>query len=268
MNNNNYKVVTNRGDFVVRLPGKGTNVDREIERRNALLAYSIGLDCETVHFDLKSGLKITRYIPGAETFSIVSAKREINMELMAAALRRLHDSDIRFDRTFDPFANIATFEKDVNRNPSLYFAGYSEMKAELLRMKDELEALEMEYVACHLDAWPENFVRGNDGIHLIDWEYSGNYDRLWDVVSIGLECEYTPDEEELFLWKYFQREPTATERRKMDILRVLMDIHWSMWALAKVACGDSQLYNYSLMRFKRGQTNLAKYHRPQVHSVV
>lgn len=260
MNNANYKITTNRGQFVLRLPGKGTNetVDRRMEQRNSQLAYAIGLDCETVYTNIETGVKITRYISGAETFTIASAKREPNMELMAVALRRLHTCQRLFDRDFDPYANIRMFERDVDRCPELYFDEYQEVRAELLRMKDELEALGLEHVACHLDAWPENFIKGDDGIYLIDYEYAGNYDPLWDVVSVGLECEYTPDQEELFLLKYFGRQPDEVERQKMDILRVLMDVHWSMWSLAKVACGDKGLYEYSLMRFRRGLGNLSK----------
>lgn len=261
MNNNNFKITTNQGEFVIRLPGTGTSVDRLQEKLNSELAYSIGLDCEIVYFDLASGLKITRYIRGAETLTVASAKREINMELIASALKRLHTCGRLLHRDFDPFANISDFERDVNRNPSLFFGDYREVKAELMMMKEELNQLGLDRVPCHLDAWPENFVRGEDGIYLIDWEYSGNYDPLWDVVSIGLECEYSAEEEELFLNKYFGREPSEIELRKMDILRVLMDLHWSMWALAKVACGETGLYEYSRMRYERGKANLEKSRR-------
>lgn len=261
MNNHNYKIVTNKGAFVLRLPGKGTeeSVDREQEYKNSLLAYSLGLDCETVHFDAQSGLKVTKYIDDAETLTIASAKREAYMELMARALRTLHASGRRFERTFDPFRNIAEFEQDVLRQENLMFDDYREVKGMLQRLQQELEDEGLEYVPCHLDAWPENFVKSGDRIYLIDWEYSGNYDKLWDVVSIGLECEFSADEEELFLRKYFGAAPGSSVRRRMDILRIVMDVHWSLWALAKVAHGDQGLYQYSRDRYERGKTNLAKF---------
>ncbi len=262
MNNHNYKVATSQGPIVVRSPGKGTNksVDREQERANCELAYSIGLDCETIHWNTKTGVKITRYIPGAETLSIASARREPNMELMAYALRTLHRCNKLFSSQFDPLENIAMFEKDVARKPGLLFDGYERVKLELLGLEQRLINMGLDHVPCHLDAWPENFVIGSDQrVFLIDWEYSGDYDGLWDVVSVGLECEFTADEEELFLEKYFGREPNISEIEKMNILRIIMDIHWSMWALSKVACGDEHLCTYSLGRFNRGKHNLRKY---------
>lgn len=261
MNNNNYKIVTNQGAFVLRLPGKGTetSVDREQEHKNARLAFSLGLDCEIVYFDADSGLKLTKYIEDAETLTIATAKREANMELMAKALRILHTSGRKFERTFDPFRGIAEYEKDVSQQDGLMFEDFGEVKSMLSRLQDELEREGLEYVPCHLDAWPENFVKSGDRIYLIDWEYSGNYDKAWDVVSIGLECEFSTDEEELFLRKYFGSEPSPSERRKMDILRIVMDVYWSLWALAKVAHGDHSLHQYSKDRYERGKANLAKY---------
>ncbi len=67
---------------------------------------------------------------------------------------------------------------------------------------------------CHLDAWPENFVKGMDKMYLIDWEYSANYDRLWDVVSISLECDYSPDEEELFFKKILMEDLEKNNLKK------------------------------------------------------
>src|SRR5690606_18515833 len=134
-------------------------------------------------------------------------------------------------RTFDPFRGIAEYEKDVSQQDGLMFEDFGEVKSMLSRLQDELEREGLEYVPCHLDAWPENFVKSGDRIYLIDWEYSGNYDKAWDVVSIGLECEFSTDEEELFLRKYFGSEPSPSERRKMDILRIVMDVYWSLWAL-------------------------------------
>lgn len=261
MNNHNYKIPTNRGDYVFRMPGKGTeeSVDRVQEYKNSLLTFELGLDCETVYFDVASGLKMTKYIDNAETLTVASAKREPNMELMARGLRRLHDSGRLFERTFDPFENIAEFERDVYEREGLMFGDYDVVESALYRLGEELEAEGMEYVPCHLDAWPENFVKSGHRIYLIDWEYSGNYDRLWDVVSIGLECGYSPPEEELFIKKYFDGPPDPGSRRKMDILRILMDIHWSLWALAKVSSGDEDLYDYSRDRYERGKENLRKY---------
>lgn len=261
MNNNNYKIKTNIKNFVFRLPGKGSNesVNRDSEQFNARIAYEIGLDCKTIYFDKQSGLKISKYIKDAETLTVTSAKREDNMELMAYALNILHESKSVFYQEFKPFNEIKEYKKTIIREEKSLLENYQELDMTINFLKDKLEKLEIDYVPCHLDAWPENFVKSKDKIYLIDWEYSSNYDRLWDVVSIGLECEYPSEEEDLFYHKYFGRKPSSQEILKMDILRILMDLYWSMWSLAKVSCGEKDLYDYSMGRYERAISNLNKF---------
>lgn len=260
MNNNNYKIYTDKGNFVFRLPGKGSNesVNRDSELFNIRVAYEIGIDCNTIYFNNESGLKITEYIKNAETLNITTAKREDNMELMAYALNVLHKSEKKFYRDFEPFVEMKGYKNTIIREEKNLLKNYNNLDSITAVLRDEIERLEIDYVPCHLDAWPENFVKGKDKIHLIDWEYSANYDKLWDVVSISIECEYSRDEEELFYEKYFGRKPSNDEIFKMDILRVLMDIYWSMWSLAKVSCGDTDLYEYSVGRYNRAISNLNK----------
>lgn len=260
MNNNNYRVNTNIKDLVFRLPGKGSNesVNRDSELFNSKLANEIGIDCNIIYFDKESGLKIAEYIEDAETLNITTAKREDNMELMAYALNILHDSKKKFYRDFQPFMEIEEYKNTIIKEEKTLLENFDRLDEIVDLLKVKLEELPIEYVPSHLDAWPENFVKGNDKIYLIDWEYSANYDRLWDVVSIGLECDYSEDEEELFLKKYFKRNPSDEQIEKMDVLRVLMDMYWSMWSLSKVSCGEKELYDYSYERYTRGISNFNK----------
>ena len=257
MNNNNYKIYTDGGDFVFRLPGKGSNesVNRDSELFNAKVSHEMGIDANTIYFDNDSGLKITEYIDDAETLNVITARREDNMELMSYALNILHNSDKKFYRDFNPFSEIEQYKDTIMKEEASLLENFKELDSITNALEDKIEKLEIEYVPTHLDAWPENFVKGEDKIYLIDWEYSANYDRLWDVVSISLECEYSKDEEELFFNKYFNGKPTELEIEKMNVLKVLMDIYWSMWSLAKVSCGESDLYEYSYERYKRGVAN-------------
>lgn len=258
MNNNNYKILTDENQYVFRLPGKGSNesVNRKSELFNSKLAYEIGINCTTVYFDHKTGLKVTEYIEDAETLSIETAKIEENIQLMADTLNILHNNEKKFYRDFRPFREMEAYKETIFKEEEGLFKNYPELDRTIAFLKEEVERMKIDYVPCHLDAWPENFVKGKDKIYLIDWEYSANYDRLWDVVSIGLECSYTEDEENLFYQKYFNGQPTDSQLEKMDLLRVLMDIYWSMWALSKVSCGEESLTQYSYERYKRGLSNL------------
>ncbi len=264
MNNDNYKIFTNSINFVFRLPGKVANesVNRASEFFNTKVAREIGIDCNTIYFDVESGVKITEYIKDAETLSIATAKEKDNMRLMAYALNRLHESKKKFYENFKPFLQIEEYKNTVIREKESLLEDYQELDRTVAFLKNKIEKIGLDHVPCHLDAWPENFVKTKDKIYLIDWEYSSNYDSLWDVVSIGLECEYSRAEEELFYKKYFGRSPSNSERLKMDVLKILMDIYWSMWSLSKVSYGEEEIHEYSLGRYNRGIANLKEFKRP------
>lgn len=258
MNNKNYKIETNKNNFVFRFPGKGSNesVNRDSEVYNANIARKIGIDCKTIYFDKDTGLKITEYIKDAVTLTLETSTEESNMALMAYSLNKLHNSNEKFYKDFKPFNEIKDYKKIITEKNHELLQNYKELDSVIKVLEDEMEKLIIEYVPCHLDAWPENFVKNDSQVYLIDWEYSSNYDRLWDVVSIGLECEYSKEQDDIFKRKYFRREPSVIEIKKMSILKVLMDVYWSMWSLAKVSCGEIDLYDYSKTRYNRAISNL------------
>lgn len=180
------------------------------------------------------------------------------MKLMADTLNKLHTSGKKFYRDFTPFSDIEEYRNKIIKEEKSLLDNYKDLDTVTSFLKNEIGNFDLEYVPCHLDAWPENFVKGRDRIYLIDWEYSCNYDRLWDVVAIELECEYSKDESELFYNKYFKREPTKVEIEKMNLFRILMDMYWGIWSLSEVSIGVVDLYDYSFERYKRGVSNFKK----------
>lgn len=262
LTNKNYKIKVNGEDFVARIPGNGTSkfIDRSNEKINSFIAYELGLDSECLYFDESTGTKIARFVKNAETLNPATGKRENNMELMANAIKTLHSSNKKFKDTFDAFYITEFYEKALVEANGKVFDGYYDLKKVFMPLKDELEQLAFEYTPCHLDALPENFIKsGEDKIYLIDWEYSGNYDPLWDVAAVSIECSYTEDEEELFFKKYFGRKADEKEKRRIEIHKIMQDMFWCMWAAAKAAKGDDYLYDYSFDRYNRGKDNIAKY---------
>lgn len=260
LSNKNYKARVNGQDLAVRITGNGQFINRKIEKYNANIAYELGLDCKAIYFNEENGVKICEFIKDAETLNPTTGKYEHNMELMAGAFRKLHDSGKMFKNDFDPFRDALYYESEVIAANGKVFDGYEELKAKFLPLKEELKELGMINAACHLDALPENFVKsGEDRIYLIDWEFSGNYDRLWDVASVCVECELNEDQQELFFSKYFGGVPSVAERRRVQIHKIMQDMCWCMWAAAKVAKGDDYLEDYALGRYNRGKDLLINY---------
>lgn len=262
LTNKNYKLRIDDTYYVARIPGNGTGkfIDRLNEKINSGIAYEIGLDSRAIYFDEHTGIKICEFIKDAETLNPATAKREDNMALMAEALVKLHSCSKKFYSDFDPFDGSEFYEKAIIDANAKLFEGYYDIKKVYMPLKDKLKELGSTETPCHLDTLPENFIKsGSDRIYLIDWEYSANYDSLWDIAAVSLECSFSEDEDELFFSKYFKRQLTDNEIKRIHIHKIMQDMFWSLWAAAKAAKGDDYLTEYAVDRYNRGLLNIKKY---------
>ena len=140
------------------------------------------------------------------------------------------------------------FSKDLN-----------EVKKDVYAVKNYYESLTIEQAPTHIDALYQNFIKSGDNkLYLIDWEYSGMFDPLWDLATHSIESEFTLLEEELFLSHYFQRDVTELETRRILIHKIFQDYLWTMWTIFKEAKGDD-FGSYGIDRFERAKKNISLY---------
>ncbi|MEG1410450.1 MAG: phosphocholine cytidylyltransferase/choline kinase family protein [Terrisporobacter sp.] len=261
MTNKNYKVNIQGEYYILRMPGNGTSqmISRGNEKYNSRLANILGLDTDILYFDEDSGIKISKLIENAETLNGSSAKRQSNMKLTTEILRKLHNSCIDFENEFNVFLEIEKYESLLEEADGKNFKDYYEVKNQVLGLNEILDKLGRDLKSCHNDTVPENFIKGNNRIYLIDWEYSGMNDPMWDLAAHIIECDFTQDEEELFLQNYFGENIDIEDRYKKKILiyKICQDFLWSIWTNIKEAKGDD-FGTYGIDRYNRAKQNLIK----------
>jgi thiamine kinase-like enzyme len=258
MTNKNYKALINDKSYVVRIPGLGTEdmINRKDEKINSNLVHQLGLDTEVIYFNEDSGIKIAQLIENAETLNGKTAKREDNMKLTISMLKKLHTADVKFNNRFDVFERINHYENLLNKVNGKNFDDYYEVKEKVLSLKDMLQDLDLVLAPCHNDTVPENFIKsGEKRIYLIDWEYSGMNDPMWDLAAHSLECNFSEDDEELFLKLYFGKAPEEKYRKRIIINKICQDFLWSIWTNIKEAKGDD-FGTYGIDRYNRAKKNL------------
>lgn len=259
MTNKNFKVTLNKVDYILRIPGNGTEemISRTNERHNSLLANKLGIDTDILHFNEISGIKLSKFINNAETINPKTAKREDNMLLVTDILKKLHNSDIEFNNRFDVFELIEEYEILLNKNNGKNYDDYILVKEKVLSLKNILNDLGIELRPCHNDTVPENFVKDGERLYLIDWEYSGMNDPMWDLAAHILECNFSEEDEELFLDTYFNGKTEEKYRTKILIFKICQDFLWSIWTNIKEAQGDD-FGTYGENRYNRAKLNLDK----------
>ncbi|MCZ2258551.1 choline kinase family protein [Sporosarcina sp. G11-34] len=261
MTNINYLASVSNEHYIVRIPGVGTDqlINRREERNNLEIGVQLGINPEHIYIDTETGLKVTRMIPGAVTLTQSATKEEATMKKVTSVLRRLHCSGVQMGNQFKLYELMGLYEKNAVVENAQFYPHFAEVKKEIQHVKSAYDALERIEVPCHIDTLYENFVLDEKGkLYLIDWEYSGMFDPLWDVATHLIESEFDGQEEDLFLGHYFQREATEVEKEIILIHKIFQDYLWSMWTLFKEAKGDD-FGSYGSDRFERLQRNLTLY---------
>lgn len=258
--NENFYLATAEEEIMLRLPGKCTEtLDRPQEEKNAAAAARAGLNPSTLYFSRETGVKITRYIRGAVTLDAALARKPEIMRKSAALLRRLHDTLPPFENVFDPFA---LYDAYLARNADEFagvFAGFEASRRVFAALRPALEALGLRSCPCHNDTLADNLVMERDGgLYLIDWEYSGQNDPMWDVAGHMLESGFSDAQQEQFLTLYLGAQPARRDRQKVLLFQLCQDLLWSAQTMAKTLAGENQ-YEYALGRYERAQGLLREY---------
>ena len=116
----------------------------------------------------------------------------------------------------------------------------------------------MDFKPCHNDLVAENFIKDIHGkIYLIDWEYSGMNDPMWDFAALFLESNFTETNRMLLLEHYLGGPVNDVIKEKILIYQILMDVLWSIWTCIKEAQGDD-FGTYGIDRYNRAICNLAR----------
>ena len=94
---------------------------------------------------------------------------------------------------------------------------------------------------------------------IVDWEYSGMNDPMWDLGDLSVEGQFGPGQDEELLTAYFGGEAPAPERGRMVIHKAMCDLLWTLWGLIQLANGNpaDDFRAYADGRFARCKTLMA-----------
>ena len=225
-------------EYVYRHPGVGTEeiVDRHAEAAGLRLARELGLDTTFVADDDVRGWKISRFVPRARNLDPSNAD-ELRRAMRMA--RSLHTSGRELERDFDYIREALHYEQLVERHHPIDVPDYVELRTKVMRLKAHADTDGFERVPSHNDFFPPNFLVSADGhIDLIDWEYAGMSDVASDFGTLVVCTRMSVRRADEAIGYYFDRTPTAGERRHFWSYVVFAGWCWYVWALAKEAEGD------------------------------
>lgn len=262
LTNHTYRVVRNdESEYVVRIPGDGTEelIIRKDEKISTKLACDLGIDAKCLYFG-DDGTKVTEYIEDAVTMSSESLKAEENIKMVAEILKVLHSSNADTGVPFEVFDMAAGYEKIINNGGVPMFDDYDSVKQQVMDIKIEIDSIcDIKKVPCHNDPLCENWVLGSKQMYLIDWEYAGMNDGMWDLADVSIEAEYSNEQDEKILEYYFSEKPDVSQWKHFLASKIYVDYLWSLWAKTRVPFDGQPMEDWATDRYARLKANIIKY---------
>ena len=263
MTNHSYKITRNDGkEYLVRIPGDGTEemINRLDERKSTELACSLGIDSELLYFG-DDGRKVMRFIHNPQPIDESVMQKDENILQAANIFRKLHTCGIDTGVRFEVFEMAALYEKIILDGGVALYDDYYDVKQTVMDIKGEVDKNgEAPKVPCHNDSLIGNWVLDeNNKLYLIDWEYSGMNEAMWDLSCLSIEAVYSPENDETLLNYYYGREASIEEKKRFVAAKLYVDYLWTLWGLTRVPFDGDFMQEYADNRYIRLKKNIAAY---------
>ncbi len=254
-----YRLEAGEERYVLRIPGEGTEdyIDRKVEAHNARVAADAGVSAEVLFFDAGDGLMLARHLDGCVTMSPDNFKSRPGAPARAAAaLKQLHSCGREFHFRFELFDMIDEYLGLLADLEAPLPDGYRDVVGEANAVRRALAAKPMALAPCHCDPLAENFLDDGTRMWIVDWEYSGMNDPLWDLGDVSVEAGFDADQDREMMVAYCGGEPSAALTGRMVIYKAMCDLLWTLWGLIQHANKNpvDDFWAYATARFERCKT--------------
>lgn len=247
MTNQTYKVTVNDKNYILKIPGVGTEdfIDRTRERYMTEYFNANQISPKVTY---SGDLTVVEYL---ETSRILKPTVE-DMVRAAKIIGRTHKLPINdlidavcyhdLHKELDKYYMMLHCNNDHRIEDDPYYN-------ELVRWIEEFieSDAKINMVVCQIDLVPNNILIYKGRAKLIDHEYSGLLNRYWDLAAFISELHISfPTADVATLENAFIEQYEKTTKFKVDIIevnkwRVVVDFIWGVWGYAKTAAGQDYL---------------------------
>ena len=266
MTNHSYKVTLNNGEeLLVRIPGEGTEkmINRSDERKSTELACKLGIDSELLYFG-DEGTKVMKFITNPQPMDNFVLKKPEVLKQAAEIFHKLHTCGVNTGVRFEVFEMADLYEKIIRDGGVAFYDDYEDVKKTVMEIKAAVDGDKpAPRVPCHNDSLVANWVLNDKGkLYLVDWEYSGMNEAMWDLSCLSIEAEYSEKEDDELLKAYYSIENKSAgveEKKKFIAAKLYVDYLWTLWGLTRVPFDGAFMQEYADNRYNRLKKNIDAY---------
>jgi thiamine kinase-like enzyme len=253
--NRNYKIRFGGDDYVVRVPGKDTNllgIDRLAELAASELASEAGVAPKVAAMLEDPPCLVAEFL-GARTMTAEELREPSSLIDVAADLRAIHGAEQFLPKEFSSFRIVETYAKTAAERGVDVPAEYEQAHEHAGRIEAALTGPEHEPVPCHNDLLAANFLHDGERLWIVDWEYAGMGDRYFDLGNFAVNNELGVDDEFALLTAYFDERPPARRMAALGLMRYMSDFREAMWGVLQSGVSelDFDFTGYGAKHFDR-----------------
>jgi thiamine kinase-like enzyme len=255
--NLNYRVDVEGESFVVRIPGKDSEllgIDRQREHACTRAASQSGVGPEVVRYLEAEEILVTSFIPG-RPLSMEEMGRPTTIRRVAESLRRYH-SGPAFPGTFSALETIREYLR-ISRSGAALPLGIDWMVGWAEIIDDALRAVTRPPRPCHNDLLLGNFIDDGELIRIVDWEYAAMGDPFFDLGNFAVHHGFSDTQDVMVLGAYLGQ-ATAPDMARLKLMKIVSDLREAMWAMVQVTISslDYDFVQYGEKHFNRYITQL------------
>ena len=247
--------------FALRLSGAGTAdyINRTAEAQAARAAAAVGVSPEVIFCDPDDGVLLCRFVENGVTMSAAGFRNGGSIRRAAAALRTVHREAAPFATRFEVFAMIDEYLAVLARRNAPRLEGYDAARAKAEQVRRVLAMRPGPLAPCHCDPLAENFIDIGTTMFVVDWEYAGNNDPMWDLGDLAVEAGFDASQEAILLDAYFVGAVPPADHGRMVLYKAMADLLWTLWGVIQHVDGNKSedFWAYATGRFARCQALMA-----------
>jgi thiamine kinase-like enzyme len=255
LTNSTYKVIANGLAYTLRLPGKDTYeyVDRAAEEHNARIMAAAGVNAQVLYFDTTDGTMLSEFVAGV---NMTETRFRDELEAparVALALKRVHRLGPVFKSRFHVFAMIDIYLGILRKLGASLPEDYHDVEQGARAVRRALNASPVPLSPCHNDPWPGNLLDAGGRLYIIDWEFSGMNDPMWDLGDLSVEAGFEPEQDRVMMEAYYGADAPPALYSRLALYKALSDFLWALWGLIQHANDNprNDFLTYALGRFGR-----------------
>lgn len=255
LTNSNYKVTVDNVTYALRLAGAGTMeyLDRPAEKHNAQIMSDIFVNAPIIYYDETTGNQVCKYIDDCITLHPEHFQENHYIQLGAKVFRKYHTCGKKFTSEFNPLQETRSYRNLLVQKNYEFYDGAEQMNQKLDEIEKLLEKHPPQSAPCHNDPLCENWLDDKKNFYLIDWEYGGMNDPMFDLGALSIEADLSDEQERYLLREYYGGDLTEKQWGSLIINKFLCDALWAYWAVLQIATGKPRedYWPYGLNRFNR-----------------